>query len=151
MTEFAIDKYKWKYRIEMQVLFCKLCVSERSCGWQMDQYTAFHLPPDPAFITRKIFSSQISSNRKHSLIQRYQEDSQNKHIPKSRYGSIVETNFQTKWKFVWFPSAKLLVPWNGGGKFIWGFRYVFKKFCEIFISRIPIVWEWLRDISVRFL
>ena len=38
-----------------------------------------------------------------------------------------------------------------GRKIIWGFRNIFKKFCKISISRIPIIWEWLRDISVRFL
>ena len=71
------------------------------------------VPPSP----KSCFSSQGRSfHHKYHLIA---------NIVLSRYGSIVDTNFQTK--FVWFPSAKLLVCWNGGGKFIWGFYYIFKK------------------------
>ena len=73
------------------------------------------------FITREIFSSQISSNRKHRLIHRYQEDNQNKHIPQSRYGSIVDKKISDE-----------------------------VEICVISISRVVSLMEWWRTIYLRF-
>ena len=99
------------------------------------------------FITREIFSSQRRSfhhkyhiNRKYRLIHRYQEDNQNKHIPQSRYGSIVDKKISDEVEICVISISRVVSLMEWWRTIYLRFSlYLKKKFCEISISRIQIV------------